>query len=140
MKTVIGLALAFVLCGSAALSQEGKQGQKQAGIQGVKGTVYRVNGNKQMQSKVTCQPHDLVELDWTYPIAPPFPSKATEHSSDPAAVKGIGSHRIVNVGGPIGTGQFGAYFRAETKGQAELTLTIFHGKTETVVKCTVEVK
>jgi hypothetical protein len=138
MRAVICFALAFVVCGP--VSQGGTPGGKKGGIQGVKGTVFRVNGNKQKESKVTCQPHDRIEIDWTYPISPPFPTKATERSSNPAVVKGTGVHRVTNVGGPIGTGELGAFFLAEKKGLATLTFTIFHGKTETVVKCMVEVK
>jgi hypothetical protein len=140
MKAVIGFALAFAVCGFGPTSLGGTPPGKKAGIQGVKGTVFRIDGNKQKVSKVICHPHDLVEIDWTYPISPPFPTKAVEHSNDPAVVKGIGIHRVINVGGPIGTGKLGAFFLAEKKGQAELTFTIFHGKTETVVKCMVDVQ
>jgi hypothetical protein len=132
MKAVVTVLLASLAGVAVAGSQQGKDDAKpgapgKASITGVKGMVFRVNGNKQPDSKVSCQVHDLVEIDWTYPIAPPFPTKALQMSSDPTVVKDTGTHRVYNVGGPIGTGTLGAFFRAEKKGNAMLTFTISRG-------------
>jgi hypothetical protein len=142
MKRFIGFGIAFLVCVCGAISQDvkGEAKAEKAAIEGVKGTVYRINGNKQKESKVTCRVGDVVEIDWTYPIAPPFPSKATQHSSDAAIVKGFGIHGIINVGGLIGTGELGAFFKADKNGQADLTFTIWRGTMETVLKCAVQVK
>jgi hypothetical protein len=145
MKAVVTVLLASLAGVAVAGSQQAKEDTKpaargKASITGVKGMVFRINGNKNPDAKVSCQAHDLIEIDWTYPIAPPFPTKAIPTSSDPTVVKDTGTHTVYNVGGPLGTGTLGAFFKAEKKGNANLTFTITRGTTEVVVRCAVEVK
>ncbi len=143
MKTNIKFLMACVAC-MAATASPGAETAKEttaAAVPGVKGTVYRIDGTKQPTSKVTCSRHDLVEIDFTYPITPPaFPTKATQHSSHPAIVKPSGIHQVIQVGGLLGTGQLGALFVAEKHGHAELTFTIVQKAGKKVLKCEVEVK
>ena len=140
--TALGLACAFCALGQlAAARDEEKAATKSAGgIAGVKGTVFVIDGNKNKDTKLTVQPHDLVVIEWTYPISPPFPKSAHEKSSDPGVVKATVVRSIVNVKGPLGVGHLGATFEAEKKGTATLTFDVSQGSDDVKMTCEVEVK
>jgi hypothetical protein len=111
-----------------------------SGIAGVKGAAFVIDGNKNKDTKLSVQPHDIVVIEWTYPISPPFPRSAHEKSSDPGVVKAAGVRGIVNVKGPLGVGHLGATFEAEKKGTATLTFDVSHGSDDVKMTCEVEVK
>ena len=140
--TALGLACSLcILCSLAAARDEEKPAKKAAGgIAGVKGTVFVIDGNKNKDTKLTVRPQDVVVIEWTYPISPPFPKSAHEKSSDPAVVRAAGVRSIVNVKGPLGAGHLGATFEAEKKGTATLTLDVSHGTDDIKMTCEVEVK
>jgi hypothetical protein len=140
-------SLVLFLCLSAASAFAGPTGDqdkkvevKGDGVEGVKGTLYVIDGNKNMDTKLTVQAHDVILIEWTYPISPPFPKSATQKSSDEAVAKASGVRRVVNVKGPIGVGRFGAVFITEKTGTATLTFTINTGEKEVRVTCEVNVK
>src|ERR1043165_7384295 len=96
-----------ILLASVSTAEEKRQPDKKAGggMEGVKGTLYMIDGKKSKDSKLTVQPHDVIVIEWTYPIAPPFPKSASQNSSDKDIVKTMAVHRVVNVKGPIGVGR-----------------------------------
>ena len=142
MKRTFGIllvaAVALGAMGSADTTAKDKEKPK-GGIQGVKGTVYIIDGNKNKETKLTVQPHDTVVMEFTYPINPPLPKSASQKSSDPDIVKGVGINRVVNVKGPLGVGRLGAAFVAEKKGKATLTFEVSH-ISDIKITCEVEVK
>jgi hypothetical protein len=139
--TALGLACALCFLASAAARDDEKPAKKAAGgIAGVKGTIFVIDGNKNKATKLTVRPHDIVVIEWTYPINPPFPKSAKEKSSDPAVVKAAGVRSVVNVKGPLGVGHLGATFEAEKAGTATLTFDVSHGTDDVKMTCEVEVK
>jgi hypothetical protein len=131
------LSAAFV----SVSAQEEKKGTPKAGaIAGVKGTVYVIDGNKNKETKVTAKVQDLIVIEWTFPIVPPFPKSAQQKSSDDTVVKTAGIHHVVNVKGPIGVGHLGARFTAVNKGEATVTLTVNDGKDDVTMTCKVTVE
>jgi hypothetical protein len=140
--TAPGLACALCALGTLAAARDEEKPAKQAagGIAGVKGTAFVIDGNKNKDTKLAVQPHDLVVIEWTYPVSPPFPRSAREKSSDPGVVKATGVRSIVNVKGPLGVGHLGATFEAEKKGTATLTFDVSHGSDDIKMTCEVEVK
>jgi hypothetical protein len=121
-------------------AQEEKKGEKGAGIQGVKGSVFVIDGNKNKDTKLVVKSHDAIVIEWTYPISPPFPKSASQKSSDPDCVKAVGVHNVIKVKGPLGVGRLGAVFATEKKGRATLTFDISHGKDDIKMTCEVDVK
>ena len=139
----LSLVLAVILLVASA-SAEGDKKEKEpkatSGIEGVKGTVFVIDGKKHKDSKLIVQIHDAIVIEWTYPIAPPFPKSASQKSSDTDVVKAFGVQRVVHVKGPIGAGRLGASFIAEKKGISTLTVEINNGKDDIKLTCEVEVK
>jgi hypothetical protein len=140
-RTIAIMSFAFtVVALSASTDTAAKDKEKpKSGMEGVQGTVFIIDGNKNKDSKVTLQEHDTVVMEFTYPISPPFPKGASQKSSDPEVVKGIGVHRLVQVKGPLGVGRLGAIFVAEKKGKATLTFDVQHGD-GVKITCEVDVK
>ena len=128
----------------ASASAEGDKKEKEpkttSGIEGVKGTVFVIDGKKHKDSKLVVQAHDVVVIEWTYPIAPPFPKSASQKSSDTDVMKTVGIQRVVHVKGPVGAGRLGASFIAEKKGLSTLTVEFNNGKDDVKMTCEVEVK
>jgi hypothetical protein len=137
LRMIFGVAVAVALLASAQAQEEKK---KPTGIQGVKGTVFIIDGNKNKDTKLTVQAHDHIVIEWTYPINPPFPKSASQKSSHPDIVKDSGVHRVVNVKGLLGVGRLGAIFTAQKPGNATLTFEINRGKDDIKLTCEVEVK
>ena len=135
------LALCIIV---ASASAEGDKKEKEpkttSGIEGVKGTVFLIDGKKHKDSKLVVQAHDVVVIEWTYPIAPPFPKSASQKSSDTEVVKTVGIQRVIQVKGPVGVGRLGASFIAAKKGISTLTVEINNGKDDITLTCEVEVK
>jgi hypothetical protein len=131
----------LLIAAASASAQDEKKGAAGAGVAaGVKGTVYGIDGNKHKDTKVTAQVHDVIVIEWTYPVVPPFPKSAEQKSSDDAVVKTTGIHRLVEVNGPIGVGHLAATFNALKQGHATATFTVNNGKEDITMKCQVTVK
>lgn len=146
-RFVVALSFVLALCivvASASAEGDKKEKEKEpkttSGIEGVKGTVFVIDGKKHKDSKLVVQIHDAIVIEWTYPIAPPFPKSASQKSSDSDVVKTVGIQRVVQVKGPIGVGRLGASFIAEKKGISTLTVDINNGRDDIKLTCEVEVK
>jgi hypothetical protein len=140
MKRAFAVALfAAVALSAAGAADTPAKVKPKSGIDGVKGTVYIIDGNKNKDTKLTVQAHDVIVIEFTYPVNPPLPKSAHQKSSDPDVVKAVGVQRVINVKGPIGVGRLGASFIAEKKGKATLTLDISHLE-DIKITCEVEVK
>ena len=135
----IGLVAAVALFAMGPIDTAAKDKEKPKGIEGVKGTVYIINGNKDKDTKLTVKPHDTIVIEFTYPINPPLPKSAAQKSSDPDVVKGLGVQRVINVKGPLGVGRLAAIFMAEKAGKATLTFDVTKLE-DYKITCEVEVK
>jgi hypothetical protein len=137
---VVALLTATLCLASASAGAQDKGGDAKGGMEGVKGTLFIIDGNKNKETKLTVEARDVIVIEWTYPISPPFPKGVSQKSSDDAVAKASGVRRVVNVKGPVGVGRLGAVFITEKTGTATLTFTINTGDKDVTVTCEVTVK
>jgi hypothetical protein len=136
---VLLCTLSVTLTPAARAADEGKE----KGITGVKGKFIRIEKNRETADKVEklkVEAGTRIEVEWTYPIAPPLPTAAEGKSSDDAVVKPGAVESVTVVPQLIGVGRLGAFFVAEKKGSATLTFAIKSGDARVILKVEVEVE
>jgi len=136
MKKISVLVLAaFLVCGL------GTRGADE--VAGVKGTIHRVERNKEnldKEVKVEAKVGDVIALQWTYPVVPGALPTTVEGKSDSDAVKYVEARRVLVYPRLLGVDRVAGSFRAEKAGKATIALTVKSKDGDTVVKATVEVK
>jgi hypothetical protein len=136
MKKITALALATLLvCG---LSVRGADE-----ISGLKGTIHRVDKNKEnldKEVKIDAKVGEVIAVQWTYPIVPGAFPTAVEGKSDSDAVKYLEARSVIVYPKLLGVGRVAGTFRAEKAGTATIAFTVKSKDGDTVVKATVEVK
>jgi hypothetical protein len=141
MKSLILVTTALIGVVFVAFAYAEKEGSATT-VKGVAGNLIRIEKNKQSadtEDQVVAHVGDRVEIDWTYPVAPPFPDNTSAKSDDPC-VRFAEIRTIQRVNGPIGVGMLGAFFTAESEGTATLTFVIDSGGQGVILKVKVTVK
>jgi hypothetical protein len=122
------------LCGLARADE--KAAGKAAGIKGVTGQLTRVEFDRTTAGKaqkITVPAGSMVEIEYTYPISPPFPDQVGGRSSDPNIVKYVEANSVIVYPLKLGVGRLGAFFKAEKKGVATIHMDISFGSGQGVI-------
>ncbi len=138
---VLCCSLSLMLTGFTRAEEKAKG--KEVSITGVKGQFIRVERNNKTADKVErlqVKPGTWVEVEWTYPIAPPFTSSVEAKSSDTAVMRFVTVNSVVHYPLRVGVGKVGAFFVADKAGHATLTFDIKSGDAVVNLKVEVEVK
>lgn len=136
MKKIIPLALAVLLVGNLASHAADD-------VTGLKGTIYRVDKNKDnldKEVKIEAKVGEIIAVQWTYPVVPAALPTAVDGKSDSDAVKYMEARSVVVYPRLLGVDRVAGTFRAEKAGRASISLIVKTKEGETVVKATVEVK
>jgi hypothetical protein len=123
------LVVPFVTLG-LSMQGTGPAKEKAEGIEGVTGQFVRVAFDRATAGKaqrVTVKAGSRIEVEYTYPIAPPFPRKAAGRTSDAGVVKFTEVAGVQVYPRLLGVGRLAALFTAEKPGRAELSFDVDYG-------------